>query len=188
MKKTIVVFTLVLTIFTSQNSALAADFSVNEKPGFFRSFFNKVGSFFSSDSKTYITDNDARELGESQAQLLKLLNKYELAIRVGGSGRAIYLHRDEIIARLGSFKGSVEESSMEDATKDEVLSKIDNVLRVLNMDLVDSPQEKIVPQILSALDELEEMVFEISEEDANSILNLISSLDLPAVQDLAYSN
>ena len=107
---------------------------------------------------------------------------------MGGSGRAIYLHRDEIIARLGSFKGSVEESSMEDATKDEVLSKIDNVLRVLNMDLVDSPQEKIVPQILSALDELEEMVFEISEEDANSILNLISSLDLPAVQDLAYSN
>ncbi|MBI4091141.1 hypothetical protein HY419_00145, partial [candidate division WWE3 bacterium] len=62
--------------------------------------------------------------------------------------------------------------------KETLLAKIDEIGMVFNLDLVESPQDKIKPVILSTLDEIEKMVFEMSEDDAKYILDQLSSFGL----------
>ncbi len=176
MKKALILGTIVaVTAFLPLNRAYGADSSV-KKPTFFQRIVDKISSLLGTDSEAQASSSAGRELGEARTSLLKTLNKYELLIRVSVSGGDIYLRREILLAKIEKAKELVSKSTISSDHQKVILGSIDELQKVLNEDLINSPQDKIKPLILSMFDQLEALVFEMSEDEAAQLLVILQTL------------
>lgn len=176
MKKALTLATIVVMMaFSPPNRAYGADASV-KKTSFFQRIVDKISSLLGNDSQAQASSSAGRELGESRSNLLKALNKYELLIRVGVSGGDIYLKRETILAKIEKAKELIYKSTLESSHQKVILDRIDELQKVLNEDLVNAPQDKIKPLVLTAFDQLEALVFDMSEDEAAQLLAILHTL------------
>lgn len=163
-----------MTVFATP--AYAAENS--GKKSFFNELFAPIISIFSHTTSAQSSESATEELGPARVKLLKFLDKKEMAVRVSIPGRDIYLKREVILSKLSAVNDQIRESSVSGEVKDAVSVKFSKIEKILNLDLTESPQDKIKPVVLDTFDGLETFVFSISESDASKILAILESQEI----------
>lgn len=178
MKKALITLVLLICVFSLQNAAYAAGSSV-KKNTFFDSLIAGIKDFFSGSK----VDAENVDMSGARGSLLQLLNKYEFFVRVNVSGSDMYLKRDSILAKLKEGKEAISKSSeISPNHKTSLLESLELIEGNLRLNLVDAPQEKTKPVVLNAFDEVEAMVFKMSQEEASAIEKIVVNLGISSDQ------
>ena len=183
MKKVLVALLLLIWLLCPVNAVQAAQSLVKkeQKTTFLSSFWAALSNFFSSATRS-LSESSAssrkEEFSGSRLKLLELLNKNELYIRVTVSGEDMYLKRELILEKIDDAEEKIKESQFNAAYQEKLLERISGIRKLLNTDLVQSPQDKIKPYVLDSFDDMEALIFSIEDKDADKILEIFESLHL----------
>lgn len=188
MKKLLTVFGLVLAL----NMCLAGvSYAAEKSPEapLLVSFFDKIKEFLGGSAQASSTTQSTMNapkgvLTDSGLKLLDVLNEQEMQVRTKLTGADLYLQKDTIITKLEAAKIAVVNSPEFTAEhKARITARLDTVITKLNEDLVNAPQDSINQVVLDSYDDLEAMVFNLSDSESQKMLSIIESAQIATASD-----